>query len=448
LQRIRGPSEAEEEEGDHMKTITDIIVVVTAKLGTTETPTSQDSSCRANAFLKPRPLWLSKEFSMKLLFVGGVLVAALLFVSPTLVLAQGEPDTTPPNISALGAATADDGSATVSWTTDESSDSRVDYGTSASSLDQSASDAARTTSHSLKLTGLQADTTYYYRVSSTDADNNTATSPPSSEQPSSFVMPPAPPGTWPKAANILAWLNEEPVGWRAGLIFFLGGLTGAAATAFGAVGGLIPGTAGKEEVDRLNRELVTTTMRKEAYQSDYDEVRKDPNATDARRAAFWEDVKWEEEREERLSATISKAKLAQYGRALPFYLLLGGVFATALAQDVVQALAIGAGWPTLWAAFQLKPEFKSLNEANAVVTGEKQLVERNNATLQEQNAALTEKVAKVEQAAPAVKEMQTILNTAVKDPAGVVGPNTSFQFRKDLDKLKILADEIMNKVSA
>lgn len=383
---------------------------------------------------------------MKHLFVGVVLVAALLFLIPTLVLAQGEPDTTPPNISAIAAAPADDGSATVSWTTDEPSDSRVDYGTSTTSLDQSASDAARTTSHSLKLTGLQADTTYYYSVSSTDADNNTATSPPSGEQPASFQMPPLP-QTWPEAAHILAWLNEEPVSWRAGLLFFLGGLTGAAATAFGAVGGLIPGTAGKEEVDRLNRELVATTKRKETYQTEYDQVRNDPNAADSKVAAFREDVKREQEREERISSTLSKAKLAQYGRALPFYLLLGGVFATALAQDVVQALAIGAGWPTLWAAAQLRPEFKSLNEANAVVTSEKDLVARDNTNLKGQNAALAEKVAQAEQAAPAVKEMQTILNPAVDDPAGAVGARPSAQFTKDLGKLKILADEIMNRIS-
>src|SRR5215217_4625908 len=108
----------------------------------------------------------------------------------TIGYGAGGPDITAPAISALDAKPAEDGSATISWTTDEPSDSRVEYGTSASSLDQSASDATRTTSHSLKLTGLQADTTYYYRVSSTDADNNTATSPPSGEQPSNFVMPP------------------------------------------------------------------------------------------------------------------------------------------------------------------------------------------------------------------------------------------------------------------
>jgi bisphosphoglycerate-dependent phosphoglycerate mutase len=385
---------------------------------------------------------------MKRLFVGTILVATLLGLIPTLVLAQ---DTTPPNISALDAAPAQDGSATVSWTTDEPSDSSVEYGTSTSSLDQSASDGASTTSHSLKLTGLQLNTTYYYRVSSTDADNNTANSPPSGEDPARFQMPPAPPPEvpqpWPEAANILAWLNQEPVAWRAGLIFFLGGLTGAAATAFGAVGGLIPGTAGKEEVDRLTRERVAATKRKETYQTEYDQVRNDPNATDAKKAAFAADVQRAQDTEQIILDKLNKAKHAQYWQALPFYLPLGGVFATALAQDVLQALAIGAGWPTVWAAFQLKPEFKDLNQANAEVTGEKEIVERNNATLQEQNAALTQKVAKVEQIEPEVREMQTILTAAVDDPVSAVGTRPSSQFTQNLGRLKILADQVMNRIS-
>jgi hypothetical protein len=43
--------------------------------------------------------------------------------------------------------------------------------------------------------------------------------------------------------------------------------------------------------------------------------------------------------------------------------------------------------------------------------------------------------------------MQTILNPAVDDPAGAVGANPSPQFTKDLGKLKILADETMNRIS-
>ena len=68
-------------------------------------------------------------------------------------------------------------SAAITWTTDEPSNSRVDYGTSATSLTQSSTNAASVTSHTVSLTGLQPNTTYFYRVTSTDAAGNSATSP-------------------------------------------------------------------------------------------------------------------------------------------------------------------------------------------------------------------------------------------------------------------------------
>jgi hypothetical protein len=100
-------------------------------------------------------------------------------------------DGTPPVISAVNATPGSGGTATVTWTTNEASDSRVDYGTSAGSLNQSATNAALVTSHSIPLTGLAPSTTYYYRVTSADAASNAATSPPSSDEPASFTTPSA-----------------------------------------------------------------------------------------------------------------------------------------------------------------------------------------------------------------------------------------------------------------
>ena len=57
----------------------------------------------------------------------------------------------------------------VTWDTDEASDSRVDYGTSPGSLDSSQSSPALASSHSVQLNGLEPNTTYYYRVTSSDA---------------------------------------------------------------------------------------------------------------------------------------------------------------------------------------------------------------------------------------------------------------------------------------
>ena len=84
-------------------------------------------------------------------------------------------DTTAPVISAVAASPSSNG-ATITWTTDESSNSVVSYGTSAGSLNQSASNAAMVTGHSVTLNAL-TPSTYYYRVSSADAAGNSATAP-------------------------------------------------------------------------------------------------------------------------------------------------------------------------------------------------------------------------------------------------------------------------------
>jgi hypothetical protein len=99
-------------------------------------------------------------------------------------------DTTPPIISSVSALPASGGTATITWNTNEASDSRVDYGTSPSSLTLNAQNANLVTSHSIMLTGLAPNTTYYYRVTSRDSSGNSSTSPPTSGQPANFTTPP------------------------------------------------------------------------------------------------------------------------------------------------------------------------------------------------------------------------------------------------------------------
>ena len=98
-------------------------------------------------------------------------------------------DTTAPAISARAATAATDGTATVTWTTDEAADSRVDYGTSAGALTQSATDAADVTAHSVRLTGLTPGTTYHYRVRSADDALNETADPAAASAPATFRVP-------------------------------------------------------------------------------------------------------------------------------------------------------------------------------------------------------------------------------------------------------------------
>ncbi len=102
--------------------------------------------------------------------------------------ARYEPDLAPPAITNVHASPYTGGVVTLTWTTDEPSSSRIDYGDTPDSLALSATDAALVTTHAIMLTGLTPNTTYYYRVTSADASGNAATYPAAGES-LSFTMP-------------------------------------------------------------------------------------------------------------------------------------------------------------------------------------------------------------------------------------------------------------------
>jgi chitodextrinase len=80
-------------------------------------------------------------------------------------------DTTPPTISSVSSSGVTTSGAVISWTTNELSSSRVEYGTSIS-YGTVATDATLRTSHSVTLSGLLPNTTYNYTVRSADAAGN------------------------------------------------------------------------------------------------------------------------------------------------------------------------------------------------------------------------------------------------------------------------------------
>jgi hypothetical protein len=98
-------------------------------------------------------------------------------------------DGIPPTITDISATPHTDGTTTVTWTTDEASDSRVDYGTTENSLNLSTNKGSLVTNHTVTLSGLAEGATYYFRVTSADASTNSATKPVNANSPLSFVMP-------------------------------------------------------------------------------------------------------------------------------------------------------------------------------------------------------------------------------------------------------------------
>jgi len=78
--------------------------------------------------------------------------------------------TAAPAISAVGASGISDTGVTISWTTDQNSDSIVEYGTT-TAYGSSVLGGFCGVNHSLTLSGLSASTTYHYRVKSKNASN-------------------------------------------------------------------------------------------------------------------------------------------------------------------------------------------------------------------------------------------------------------------------------------
>lgn len=97
--------------------------------------------------------------------------------SVTVTVSNVVADTTPPTISSVSASSITYNSAAITWTTNEASDSQVEYGLTTSYGSQTTLNTSIVTSHPVLLSSLSASTLYHYRVKSKDAAGNLATSP-------------------------------------------------------------------------------------------------------------------------------------------------------------------------------------------------------------------------------------------------------------------------------
>ncbi|HKI66572.1 MAG TPA: N,N-dimethylformamidase beta subunit family domain-containing protein, partial [Solirubrobacterales bacterium] len=108
-----------------------------------------------------------------------------------------------PEISNVQVQAENDGAATVTWDTSEPASSRVDYGASSGSLPFSQSDPEPVTSHSVQISGLEPNATYYFRVTSADEEANSVTEP-------EMLLSPATFATLPEAPVLSATVPPSP----------------------------------------------------------------------------------------------------------------------------------------------------------------------------------------------------------------------------------------------
>jgi hypothetical protein len=153
--------------------------------------------------------------------------------------------------------------------------------------------------------------------------------------------PPEPGGI--ELANLFTWARTTPPDWgRGGLMAGLG-LVGALVTVFGLIGGVIPGTAGQAKIDadtnRLNKLYDRFQVLIDAPSIEADDVVAVEKAIDSLR----DDLRAERRR--------------QFGIAAVLYAILGAFFSALLAQDLLQALVIGAGWTGYIGSLGLKSDY-------------------------------------------------------------------------------------------
>lgn len=144
---------------------------LTTALGSSTTLNTQLSTAHSQTIsgLSPSTTYYYKVLSRD---ASGNLATSISYTFTTSAAA----DTTPPVISNVVVSSVTADTATVTWTTNESSTSQVNYGLTASYGYSTTLDSNLTTTHTVVVTGLAGYSTYDFRVRSKDASNNEAVS--------------------------------------------------------------------------------------------------------------------------------------------------------------------------------------------------------------------------------------------------------------------------------
>jgi len=151
-----------------------------------------------------------------------------------------------------------------------------------------------------------------------------------------------------QVANLFTWATGAEPDWMVGGLYALLGLFGALITVFGLIGGAIPGTAGAA---RIEANMIRVQKREDRVQQLYEEENPDPDLLKELRIGsnqFRDDVEADRRR--------------QFFSAALLYAILGAFFATMLAQDILQAIVIGAGWTAYLGALGLKRDYAERKE--------------------------------------------------------------------------------------
>ena len=146
-----------------------------------------------------------------------------------------------------------------------------------------------------------------------------------------------------EVANLVPWIKKNPPDWGTGTLFAVLGLIGSLVTIFSLIGGAVPGTAGQAQIDADTERLERLSRRLETLINTA-EINSDAIAA-------------VENTVNNLRDDLRSEKWRQFFIATGFYAILGAFFAALLAQDILQALMIGAGWTSFIGTLGMKKDY-------------------------------------------------------------------------------------------
>ncbi|MCP4203769.1 MAG: hypothetical protein GY769_17765 [bacterium] len=145
------------------------------------------------------------------------------------------------------------------------------------------------------------------------------------------------------STTLFHWYSQEKHDWAIGWLYAGLGVVGALVTAFSLIGGVIPGTVGKVRIDAEQKRL-------DAFYSRLSQLTEADPPDNAAITALNDTV-------DKLRDDLRKERWRQFWIGFIFYTILGAFFATALAHDLIQAVAVGAAWTSFLGIFGLKSDF-------------------------------------------------------------------------------------------
>lgn len=159
-----------------------------------------------------------------------------------------------------------------------------------------------------------------------------------------------------EVAELFTWATSDPPNWGQGALYACLGFVGALVTIFGLIGGVVPGIAGKAKIEIDEKRLDRWNQRFEELISS--------SSPDA------DLIKQLEVAINNLRDDIRAEKWRQFGVAAAIYAVLGAFFSALLAQDMLQALVIGAGWTGFIGTLGLKKDYDERKTAkDAAIDG-------------------------------------------------------------------------------